>query len=105
MGEINPEINPELPKDFSIDCGYILINAAECEPGLEHNTQQIETQTDKVIRGIKYCMEITHAEKTIIAIKKNITKQSKLCRKLLRRSLLLQCICFRIFIQWEKNVR
>ena len=35
-------------KDFSIDCGYILINAAECEPGLEHNTQQIETQTDKV---------------------------------------------------------
>ena len=85
MGESNPEINPELPKDFSIDCGYILINAAECEPGLEHNTQQIETQTDKVIRGIKYCMEITHAEKTIIAIKKKHHKAIKALQKALEK--------------------
>ena len=36
MGELDPEINPELPADFKLDCenGYILINAAECEPGL-----------------------------------------------------------------------
>ena len=89
MGEINPEINPELPKDFSIDCGYILINAAECEPGLEHNT----AWKSHMLR------------RRLSQLRKNITKQSKLCRKLLRRSLLLQCICFRIFIQWEKNVR
>ena len=44
MGEIDPEINPELPADFKIDCGYILVNAAECEPGLEHNIRQIEEQ-------------------------------------------------------------
>mgnify|MGYP000098848712 CR=1 FL=1 len=31
MGELDPEINPELPKDFKLDCGYILVNAAECE--------------------------------------------------------------------------
>ena len=32
MGELDPEINPELPKDFKLDCmnGYILVNAAEC---------------------------------------------------------------------------
>ncbi len=77
MGELDPEINPELPKGFSIDHGYILINAAECEPGLEHNIRQIENQCDKVIRGIKYSMEITKADKAIIAIKKKNQKAIK----------------------------
>ena len=77
MGELDPEINPELPEDFKLDCGYILINAAECEPGLEHNIRQIEEQCDKVIRGVKYCMEITHAEKAIFAIKKKNKKAVK----------------------------
>ena len=70
MGELNPEINPELPDDFDLEDSYILVNAAECEPGLEHNIRQIIEQTDKVIRGVKYCMEITHADKAIFAIKK-----------------------------------
>ena len=33
MGELDPEINPELPADFKLDCekGYILINVlASC---------------------------------------------------------------------------
>lgn len=70
MAELDPEINPELPTDFKLEHSYILVNAAECEPGLEHNIQQLEEQTDKVIRGVKYCMEITHADKAIFAIKK-----------------------------------
>lgn len=70
MAELDPEINPELPADFKLEHSYILVNAAECEPGLEHNIQQLERQTDKVIRGVKYCMEITHADKAIFAIKK-----------------------------------
>lgn len=70
MAEVDPEINPELPADFKLEHSYILVNAAECEPGLEHNIQQLEEQTDKVIRGVKYCMEITHADKAIFAIKK-----------------------------------
>lgn len=70
MAELDPEINPELPADFKLEHSYILVNAAECEPGLEHNIQQLEEQTDKVIRGVKYCMEITHADKAIFAIKK-----------------------------------
>lgn len=77
MGELDPEINPELPAGFSVGHGYILINAAECEPGLEHNIRQIEEQCDKVIRGIKYSMEITKADKAIVAIKKKNQKAIK----------------------------
>ena len=36
MGEMDAEINPELPADFKIEHGYILINAAECEPQLRN---------------------------------------------------------------------
>lgn len=77
MAELDPEINPELPAGFKLDNGYILINAAECEPGLEHNIRQIEEQCDKVITGIKYSMEITKADKCIIAIKKKNQKAIK----------------------------
>ena len=70
MAELNPEINPELPADFKLEHSYILINAAECEPGLEHNIKQLAEQTDKCIRGVKYAMEITKADKAIFAVKK-----------------------------------
>lgn len=83
MGELDPEINPELSADFKLDCGYILINAAECEPGLEHNIRQIEEQCDKVIRGVKYCMEMTKAEKAIFAIKKKNQKAVKILKEAL----------------------
>ena len=91
MGELDPEINPELPKDFTLDCGYILVNAAECEPGLEHNTRQIEEQSDKLIRGIKYSMEILTLRKQSLLSKRNITKQSRCYRKLLKMSLISRC--------------
>ena len=82
MGELDPEINPELPADFKLDCerGYILINA---EPGLAHNIKQIEDECDKVIRGIKYSMEITNADKAIIAIKKKNQKAVKTLQRAL----------------------
>ena len=70
QGEFREDINPELPKDFKLEHSYILINDSECEPGLAHNIQQTIEQTDKVIRGVKYCMEITKADKAIFAIKK-----------------------------------
>ena len=83
LGELDPEINPELPIDFKLEHGYILINAAECEPGLEHNIRQIEEQCDKVIRGVKYCMEITNADKAIFALKKKNQKAIKILQKAL----------------------
>ena len=81
MAELDPEINPELPADFKLEHSYILINAAECEPGLEHNIRQIEEQCGKVIRGVKYCMEITHADKAVFAIKKKNEKAVEILRK------------------------
>lgn len=54
--------------------GYVLINAAECEPGLRHNIQQLENDCEKIIRGVKYTMEISNAGKAIFAIKKKNEK-------------------------------
>lgn len=50
--------------------GYILINASECEPGLKHNIKEIEENAEKVLKGVKYAMEISGADKAIFAIKK-----------------------------------
>lgn len=50
--------------------GYVLINAAECEPGLVHNIRQIEKEAEKIVRGVRHVMEITQAKEAIFAIKK-----------------------------------
>lgn len=49
--------------------GCVIMNAAECEPVLEHNMKVIRDDPDALIRGIKYAMEITNASKGYIAIK------------------------------------
>ena len=54
--------------------GYILVNASECEPGLRHNIQQMEEEPEKVLKGVKYAMEISGANKAIFAIKKKNRK-------------------------------
>lgn len=54
--------------------GYILVNASECEPGLRHNIQQMEDEPEKVLKGVKYAMEISGANKAIFAIKKKNRK-------------------------------
>ena len=48
---------------------YILVNAAECEPLLHHNVDQIIQNTQLTIRGLKYVMEICEAQKGIFALK------------------------------------
>ena len=48
---------------------YILVNAAECEPLLHHNVDQMVDNTELTIRGLKYVMEICEAEKGIFALK------------------------------------
>lgn len=60
--------------------GYILVNAAECEPGLYHNIRQIEENMEITLRGIKYCMEISNAAKAIIAIKAKNKKAVEIIR-------------------------
>lgn len=48
---------------------YILVNAAECEPLLHHNVDQMIDNTELTVRGLKYVMEICQAEKGIFATK------------------------------------
>lgn len=64
--------------------GYILINAAECEPGLYHNVRQIEDNMEMTLRGVKYCMEISNAAKAIFAIKAKNKKAVETIRKAIR---------------------
>ena len=54
--------------------GYVLVNASECEPGLRHNIQRLEEDPEPIIRGAKYVMEISGADKIIFAIKKKNRK-------------------------------
>lgn len=49
--------------------GFILCNAAECEPILEHNMTQIMEETDALLDGMRIAMEATGADKGIIGIK------------------------------------
>jgi proline reductase-associated electron transfer protein PrdC len=52
-----------------LDGGVVIANAAECEPILEHNMVFCEEHPDVIVRGLKYMIEITGADKAYIAIK------------------------------------
>jgi len=49
--------------------GTVIINAAECEPILCHNTFMIERHAEKVIRGLQITMQVVGADRGKIAIK------------------------------------
>lgn len=62
------------PTHVKLNCdltgGVVIVNAVECEPQLEHNMERIKEDPSKIYRGLKYAMEITRAEKGLLAIKK-----------------------------------
>lgn len=64
--------------------GYVLANAAECEPLLAHNVELMENNPELVVKGVKYVMEITNAKKGYIAVKpkhkKAIMALGKACK-------------------------
>lgn len=57
-----------------IEGGYILANAAECEPILSHNIKYMEEHPDVIVRGLKYMIEITGAKHAYIAMKTKYRK-------------------------------
>jgi proline reductase-associated electron transfer protein PrdC len=59
----------KLSQPFEKD-GVVIVNAAECEPILEHNIYSIEKNPEQLIRGLQIVMDITKAKWGIIAIKK-----------------------------------
>jgi len=52
-----------------LDNGYVIANAAECEPVLSHNIQSIENNPELLVKGIKYAMESTNSSRGYIALK------------------------------------
>ena len=54
--------------------GYVIANAAECEPILGHNVKLMEEHPEVVVRGLKYIMELTDAKEGYIAIKTKYRK-------------------------------
>ena len=50
--------------------GVVLVNAAECEPILEHNVHRIEQCPEEIIKGLKIAMELVGASEGIFGIKK-----------------------------------
>lgn len=64
--------------------GYVICNAAECEPILEHNMKQIELEAEKLIEGIKIVQNSTGASKAIIAIKMKNKNAIKALTKLIK---------------------
>lgn len=58
----------KLQKPFE-NGGTVIVNAAECEPILDHNMRRIATEADNLIKGLKIVMEVVNANKGIIAIK------------------------------------
>lgn len=71
--------------DVNLKDGFIIANAAECEPLLSHNINQIILEPQKIYRGILYAMRITNASKGFLAIKKKnkdaIDSFSKILKK------------------------
>lgn len=65
--------------------GYILVNAAECEPLLGHNIGQLENDAQKVIEGVKILKKICNAKEGVFAIKAKhkeaVDILAKLCEK------------------------
>jgi len=52
-----------------IEGGFVIANAVECEPVLEHNVALMEEHPDVIVRGLKYLLEISGAKQGYIAMK------------------------------------
>ena len=59
----------KLRKPFETE-GLVIVNAAECEPILEHNIAAIEKNPRRLIRGLQIVMDVVHSSRGVIAIKK-----------------------------------
>ena len=54
--------------------GYVIANAAECEPVLGHNVRYMEEHPEELVRGLKYILKLTGAKEGYIAIKTKYRK-------------------------------
>lgn len=66
--------------------GMVILNAAECEPVLEHNISRILTDSEKILKGLSYAMEAAGAAKGVIGIKKKQTEAIEKIRETIKNS-------------------
>jgi proline reductase-associated electron transfer protein PrdC len=64
--------------------GFVLVNAAECEPVLKHNIKLMNDTPELLIKGLKYAMEMTKAAKGYICIKPKHTQTMITLGKLIK---------------------
>lgn len=64
--------------------GFVLVNAAECEPVLKHNIKLMEETPELLINGLKYAMEMTKAAKGYICIKPKHRKAMMILGKMIK---------------------
>ncbi len=64
--------------------GYVIVNAAECEPLLSHNIEYIDNNAEVIIKGIQYTLEVCEAERAYIAIKPKHKKTMITIAKLIK---------------------
>ena len=67
-----------------LDEGYVLANAAECEPVLSHNVELMEKNPELVVKGVKYAMESTGSKMGYIAMKPKYLKAAIAIGKVLK---------------------
>nr|PMH81220.1 NADH dehydrogenase [Vibrio sp. 10N.286.48.B7] len=72
---------------LSSEVEILLVNAAECEPLLKVDQQLIEHYAAEMVRGLRYGMAMTNAQKGIIAIKDKYTPAIKALRELLPKNI------------------
>lgn len=65
--------------------GCVIVNAAECEPILNHNIERICTEGDMVVKGLKIAMEASKTKKGVIALKEKQREAVKVLTKILEK--------------------
>ncbi|MFA9376127.1 MAG: proline reductase-associated electron transfer protein PrdC [Lachnotalea sp.] len=86
MGGAGFPTNVKLETNLSQE-GVVIVNAAECEPILEHNIQRILTNPKGVIEGLRIAMEITKAPKGVFALKEKHSDAITILKKYLENNM------------------
>ena len=80
-----------------LEGGYVLANAAECEPILSHNLKLMEENPEVLVKGVQYAMESTGSTYGYIAMKPKYKKAAIAIGKIMKEYKNLE-------IKWLPNI-
>ncbi len=67
--------------------GMVIVNAAECEPILEHNIHRIKASPKEVVEGLRIVMEITNASKGVFVMKEKNLEAINILKRYLEKGM------------------